>query len=108
HHIAVEADAGKAAEDALPIDIAAAGRAAVALREVDVSEMRGAIEDGGREALLLDVHVIGVEMDEEIGLRAPLDERDGLASGIDQMGLVAIAGLEAEAEAEAGGVARDR
>ena len=73
--------------------------AAIGLRDVHIAEIgRGRLEAGGK-ALLLDMHVVGVEVDEDVVRADPLDDPCGIAAAVDQMRLVAVAGLDAELQA---------
>ena len=52
--------------------------------------------DGAADAFLLDIHVVGVEMDGDIGLADALEHRQRLPDGIEEMRLVAVARLDAD------------
>src|SRR3546814_17266297 len=93
-HVPGIADPGEAAEDAIPVHGPGARHASVAFRQVDVAEVAPGFDDRLIEALLLDVHVIGVEMDEDVVLADPLAHTAALAGGVEEMGLVAVAALQ--------------
>ena len=63
---------------------------------MDIAEIGRRRLEAGRKALLLDMHVVGVEMDEDVFRADPLDDFGGVAAAIDQMRLVAVAGLDAD------------
>ena len=77
---ALVADLGDRLHRSRPVEHAAARHAAIGLRDVDIAEIgRGRLEAGGK-ALLLDMHVVGVEMDEDVVRADPLDDLRGVAA----------------------------
>ena len=76
----------------MPVDVAGARHAAVALRQMDITHQPAAVGERVGEALLLDIGVIGVEVDHHRRLVDALGERPRLGGRIDKVGLVAIAG----------------
>src|SRR5690606_30913816 len=93
---AVVVGVGEGAVDGVPVDGAGAGGAAVAFGEVVVAEVGRGLFRGGVEVGLFDVHVVGVEVHADIGLADHLDEAQGLFASVDEEGLVAVDGLDAE------------
>ena len=81
-------------------------RAAVGLGQVDVSEPGPQRDDRLVEALLLDVHVVRVEVDEDVGLVYAVQQLAGLRSEVDEVGLVAVDGLDPQRDALIRGGAR--
>ncbi|MCY1370752.1 hypothetical protein D9M69_578570 [compost metagenome] len=66
---------------------------------MDVFDKIARIENAGADALLLDVHVIGVEVDEDVIGADPLDHVDCLPAGVDQVVLVPVDRLDAQLDA---------
>ena len=70
--------------------------------------MRSRLRDAVADALLLDVHVVGVEMNGDVRLADAVDQRDRLLRRVEQMRLIAVAGLDADQHVIFGGAPRDR
>ena len=62
------------AEHVVPVDGAGSRYAAIALAEMDVGRVLARDADAVTDALLLDVHVVGVEVDGDVRLVEPLEE----------------------------------
>ena len=86
------------------LTVAFARRAAIGLGEMDVFKVVASGYDAVAHALFLDVHMIGVEMDEDIVRADPLDQRNSLRGRIDDVVLVAVDGFHAEFDAPCLGV----
>src|ERR671932_1033082 len=83
-------------EDLIPVHVSGARGAPVGLREVDVLQLWSRGHDRVVEALLLDVHVVGVEVDEHVGFADTVEHGFGLRGQVDDVRLVAVDGLHAE------------
>jgi hypothetical protein len=65
---------------------------------VDVFQVIACCQDAVADTLFLDIHMVGIEMNEDVVGADALDHLHRLAAGIDQMVLVAVDGLYAELE----------
>src|SRR5439155_9167428 len=104
--VARVADPGEGSEELLPVDEPGARDAAVVLAEVEVAEAVAGEDDGIGPALLLDVHVVRVEVDPEVRRVDQLHEPDGLLARVDEWALVAVDGLDPDRDAVLRGVLR--
>ena len=89
-------DFPQTAEHLVPVNVGRPRRATVGLREMDVAEPGSQRDDRLVEALLFYVHVVSVEVDEDVGLVYPIQQPAGLRSKVDEICLVAIDGLDAK------------
>src|SRR5215211_6939809 len=103
HECATIVDVLEAAEDRVPVDVGSPRRAAVGLGEVDVTEPGSQRDDRLVEALLFYVHVVRVEVDEDVGLVYPVQQLIGLGGKVDEIRLVAVDGLDTELDTVFGG-----
>src|SRR5215207_4365077 len=92
-------DVFQAAEDLVPVDVRRPRRAAVGLGEVHVAQARAEACNRPVETLLLDVHVVRVEVDENVRLAYPIQQFRRLRSDVDEICLVAVDGLDPELDA---------
>ena len=70
--------------------------------DMDIAQPVTDIAQRPHQIVLLDVHVVGVEMDHDIVGTDVVDQRESLPRRVDDMGLVAVADLDAEHHADAG------
>ena len=95
----LKADRGERCEGLVPVTVAFARRAAIGLGEMDVFEVVAGGYDAVSHAPFLDVHMVGIEMDEDIVGADLLDQRNSLRGRIDDVVLVAVDGFHAEFDA---------
>ena len=99
HEGAVIAELGQSGHDVRPVDHPAARDTAMALGEMNIAEEVSGGSETGCETLLLDIHVIGVEMDEQIVGAGLLDDLTRVARPVEKVRFIAVARLNADREA---------
>src|SRR5262249_33245426 len=86
-------------EEAREVDMSGAERAAMTLADMDVAKPVAHLVNRPYEVVLLDVHVIGVEMDDHIALADIVGQIQGLPGGVHDIRFVAIADLQSQGDA---------
>ena len=91
------ADVGERVEERREVEVPGAEVAAVVLADVHVAEPVADRADGADEVVLLDVHVVGVEVDQDVVGADVVGQAQRVGGGVDHVGLVAVADLQARA-----------
>jgi multiple sugar transport system ATP-binding protein len=92
----------------LPVDRPLPGDPSVALTQVEVTQLRQGCPDRLAELLLLDVHVVGVEVNAHVGLADHRGQPPALLGSVHEEGLVAIDRLDSHRDPTVRGEPRDR
>src|SRR5919198_493095 len=73
---------------------------------MDVAQALASLNDRIAKALLLDVHVISVQVEDHVIGADRLDQRECLGGSVVQIGLVAVDRLDAEGDTTLGSISR--
>ena len=75
--------------------------AAVVFTDMDVAQPVAAVAHRRDEVVLLDVHVVRVEVDDDVVGTDVVGQPQAVARGVDHVGLVSVADLEPERDTQA-------
>jgi hypothetical protein len=91
-------------EEGCEVEVSGPKETAMVLADVYVSEPLAHFMDGPDQVVLLDVHVVGIEVNDDIVLADIIGQPKRISGGVDDVGLLAVADFETDGHVEPAGL----